>query len=421
MTGRRRWLIVILLVALVGRVAFLVFFADTLTLKTSGYDDYAVHLMEGRGFTRFDDRAGDSDLPPLYSLFLAGIYTLFGRSPIPVACVQIVADLLTTFLIYLIGRRVGGEGVGLVSAALYGCYPYLLFQNLTVNDTGIFICLLMTAIWLSYRTRDSRNAWYAATVGLTLGVAALTKTWVILVVPLLILAWRRRLGFRESLRFALLSGLCLTAVLSPWVIRNTLLNGQFVFVSTNGGSNLQQGNNPCVADYLAHGWDAQWVDCLAEPPSGMSEVQEDRWRRDQAIRYLRGHPSQWPRLFGIKFLVLWSPAIMPTGLPPHAREAGGAVLLYETPAFQAARTLHLAYFGPLLAFAAIGLFWAWRDRAPVGLLLTVPLIITVFYVAFHPSTRYRSPADPFVFILAAYALNRPWRRLKPRVAEVQRP
>ena len=166
----------------------------------------------------------------------------------------------------------------------------------------------------------------------------------------------------------------------------------------------------------------------------MNEVQEDRWRRRQATRYLSEHPSEWPRLFGIKLLVLWSPAIMPTDLPPHARDAGGAVLLYETPAFRAARTLHLIYFGPLMGFAAIGLFWARRDRAPVGLLLTVPLVITVVYVAFHPSTRYRSPADPFLFILAAYALTRLWQRApwarsglsahppdKPRVAEIQRP
>ena len=421
MRRRRGWLIAILLAVLLGRVAFVVFFGDTLSLKASGYDDYAVHLMEGRGFTRFDDRTGDSDLPPLYPLLLAGVYMLFGRSPIPVACVQIVADLLTTFLIYLIGRRLGGERVGLVSAALYGCYPYLLFQHRTVNDTGIFICLLVTAIWLSYRARDSQNAWYAAAVGAVLGLAALTKTFVILSIPLLTLAWRRSLGFRESIRFTLVSGLCLLAVVSPWVIRNTLLHGQFVFVSTNGGSNLQQGNNPCVADYLAHGWDAQWVNCLADPPSGMSEVQVDRWRWRQATRYLWDHPTEWPRLFGIKLLVLWSPAIMPTDVPPHARDAGRAVLQYGTPAFQAARALHLVYFGPLMGFAAIGLFWAWRDRAQVGLLLTAPLVITVFYVAFHPSTRYRSPADPFVFILAAYALTRLWRRLKPRAADIQRP
>jgi len=410
MRGSRRWLIAVLIVTLGIRIAFLLFFGNTLSLETSGYDDYAVHLMEGRGFTRFDDRAGDSDLPPLYPFFLVGVYTLFGRDPLPVACVQIVLELLTTLLVYAIGRRVGGEAVGLLAAAFYGCYPYLLFQNLTANDTGIFIALLVTAIWLSYRVADSQRARYAVALGLVLGVAALTKTFAILVVPLLAVAWRRRLGLERTIRFTLLSALFMFVVLSPWAVRNSLLHGQLVFISTNGGSNLHQGNNACVADYLARGWDAQWVRCLGSPPAGLSEVEEDHWHRNEAIRYLKEHPLAWPRLFAIKLWVLWSPAIMPTDLPPHAREEGGAVLLYNTPLFRVARVVHLAYFGPLLVLGFIGLFRAWRDRIPVGPLLAIPIVVTVFYVAFHPSTRYRSPADPFVFILAAYAICRLWRQ-----------
>ncbi len=410
MRGSRRWLIAVLIITLGIRVAFLVFFGDTLSLETSGYDDYAVHLMEGRGFTRFEDRAGDSDLPPLYPFFLVGVYTLFGRDPLPVACVQIVLELLTTLLVYAIGRRVGGEAVGLLASAFYGCYPYLLFQNLTANDTGIFIALLVAAIWLSHRFVDSQRALYAVALGLVLGVAALTKTCAILVVPLLAVAWKRRLGLERTIRFTLLSALFMFVVLTPWAVRNSLLHGQLVFISTNGGSNLHQGNNACVADYLARGWDAQWVRCLGSPPAGLSEVEEDHWHRNEAIRYLKEHPFAWPRLFAIKLWVLWSPTIMPTDIPPHAREEGGAVLLYNTPLFRVARVVHLAYFGPLLVFGLMGLIWAWRDGIAVGPILAAPIVVTVFYVAFHPSTRYRSPADPFVFILAAYALCRLWRR-----------
>ncbi len=410
MMRTRTWLIAILVTTLLARVGFLLFFADTLSLETSGYDEYAVHLLEGRGYTRFDDRAGDSDLPPLYPFLLAGMYQLFGRQPIPVACVQIVLELLTTFLLYLIGRRVGGETTGLLSAAFYGCYPYLLFQNLTVNDTAIFVCLLVTAVWLSYRVRDSQRARYAVALGLVIGAAALTKTLVILVLPLLIISWQRTVGFRRTSQLTLLSGLSMAVVLSPWVIRNTLLHGEIVFISTNGGSNLHQGNNPCVVDYLARGWDAQWVRCLAAPPPGLNEVEEDHWHRNEAIRYLKENPRSWPRLFATKFSVLWNPAIMPTDLPPDVKAAGGAVLLYDSPAFRAARFVHLVYFGPLLVFGLIGMVWAWRDRLPIGPLVAVLVVITVFYVAFHPSTRYRSPADPFLFILAAYALSKLGRR-----------
>jgi 4-amino-4-deoxy-L-arabinose transferase-like glycosyltransferase len=406
----RHWLIAILVATLLARAGFLLFFADTLSLQTSGYDDYAVHLLEGRGYTRFDDRSGDSDLPPLYPFFLAGTYALLGRHPVSVACIQIVFDLLTTLLLYLIGRRFANETTGLLSAAFYGCYPYLLFQNLTVNDTAIFICLLVAAIWLTYRVRDSKRACHAIALGLVVGGAALTKTLVVLILPLLIMSWRRTLGSRRTIRFALLSALSVAAVVSPWVIRNTLLHGELVFISTNGGSNLHQGNNPCVADYLARGWDAQWVRCLAAPPPGLSEVDEDRWHRNEAIRYLWDHPRSWPRLLATKFSVLWNPAIRPSGLPPDVKAVGGAVLLYETPAFRAARIVNLIYFGPLLVFGLIGLVWGRRDRLPIGPLVAVPLVITLFYMVFHPSTRYRSPADPFLFVLAAYGLSRIWER-----------
>jgi len=78
---------------------------------------------------------------------------------------------------------------------------------------------------------------------------------------------------------------------------------------------------------------------------GMNEVQEDRWRRRQATRYLSEHPSEWPRLFGDQAPGLVEPGDHADGSAAHARDAGGAVLLYETPAFRAARTLHLITSG----------------------------------------------------------------------------
>ena len=58
---------------------------------------------------------------------------------------------------------------------------------------------------------------------------------------------------------------------------------------------------------------------------------------------------------------------------------------------------------------------AWRDGLEIAPLLAVIAAITIAYLIFHPSTRYRAPADPFVFILAAYALASVWAaRIAPR-------
>jgi 4-amino-4-deoxy-L-arabinose transferase-like glycosyltransferase len=404
----RRWLGLILLLTLLGRVMFLVLFHDTLSLQTSGYDTYAVNVMEGRGYTRFEDRSGDSDLPPLYPYFLVAVYTLFGRDPIPVALVQIVLDLIVVVLLFWIGRRVAGDATGLLAAALYGLYPYLLYQNVTLNDTGLFILLLVAGIACAYQARDSQNWVWAVGVGLCFGLGALTKTLIVLALPLLAVWWWRRIGLRRAIRLSILAGGALIVVIAPWTIRNIRLHDTFVLISTNGGSNLHQGNNACVADYLARGWDAQWVNCLGKTPDDLSEVEADRWHREKAITYLREHPGAWPRLFGTKLWVLWSPAIMPYDLPPDPYLVDDAVLQYHTTAFDVARIVHLLYFTPLLLLGAVGLILAWRDGREIGPLLAIFGTITLTYLLFHPSTRYRAPADPFLFILSAYAIQAVW-------------
>lgn len=412
--GNLRWLVAIITAAMLVRIGFVLAAGKTLSLQTSGYDAYAVNLLDGRGYTRFDDRPGDSDLPPLYPFFLAGVYMLFGRGPIPVALVQTALDGLTIVLIYRIARRVGGETVGLLSAAFYGAYPYLIFQNLTANDTGLFILLLAASVWLGYRVHDTRQRRWAFALGAILGLGALTKPLILLLWPLLIVWWLRRLGRRDSFRLALAGTLTTVAIVTPWVIRNSLLNREPVLISTNGGSNLHQGNNACVVDYLRRGWDAQWVDCLPMAPPGLSDAALDRWHREQALQYLWENPGEWPRLFGTKLLTLWTPAITPARLPPGPAASDDPVTLYNTPAFEAARIGHLLYFGPLLVLGACGLVIAWRARMSVAPLVSVLFTITVAYVTFHPSTRYRSPADPFLFVFSAVAVVRLWAWLSAR-------
>jgi 4-amino-4-deoxy-L-arabinose transferase-like glycosyltransferase len=409
---RALWFIV--LAAVAARLAFVAFFGHTLSLQASGYDVYASNLVAGNGYTRFPDLHPDSDLPPLYPFFLAGMYTLFGRSSLPVALAQIGMDVVTLLAIYAIGRRVGGERVGLLAAAFTGFYPYLLFQSVSVNDTAIFIMLLAVGIWCAYRAQDTGAPAWAVAAGLTLGVGALTKTLVLLVIPWLVLWWWSRHGLRRAIVLAAGLGLAFTLVLAPWIVRNIRLHGAFTLVSTNDGSNLHQGNNVCVADYLWRGWDAQWVNCLPPTPPGLSELAEAAWHRDQALSYLRDHPGEWPRLFGVKFLVLWSPELMPREVPPDAYLVDDAVFQYETPAFQAARIVHVLYFTPLLILGLIGMWRTVRDKRPVAPILAVLLAITLTYVVFHPSTRYRVPADPFLFVLAAYAAHELWQSWRGR-------
>jgi len=404
---------VILAGALILRLGFLLLFGHTLTLQASGYDTYATNLLAGQGYTRFDDRPGDSDLPPLYGFFLAAIYATLGRSPIAVALVQTGLDLLTLTLIYLIGRRAfpSRSAPALLGAAFTAGYPYLIFQNLSTNDTALFGLLRAAGVWGAYRTADQPGLAWPLVIGLCYGLAALTKTLVVLMLPLLGLWWWRRIGFRQALTAAIAAGLALGLVILPWIARNTALHGELVLISTNDGSNLHQGNNPCAADYLAAGWDVQWVggECYPPMPDGLGETGQSHWHRDQALAWLAAHSDQWLRHFGQKFLTLWTPSLTPSQVPPleatsEAAFIDDAVYQYETPAFQLARTVHVIYFAPLLLLGVAGWILAARRGEAIGPLLAVLAAITITYLVFHPSTRYRMPAAPFLFLLSGYAV-----------------
>jgi 4-amino-4-deoxy-L-arabinose transferase-like glycosyltransferase len=406
-TKATRALIVVIGLAVIARFAFILAFGHTLVVEASGYDAYAVNLLAGNGYTRMADLRPDSDIPPLYPFVLAALYAVFGRDAIPVALVQIGMDVVTWLALYHIGRRIGGEAVGVLAVACTAFYPYLLFQNLSVNDTAIFMLLLTTGVLAVYLAQERASWRWAALAGVIFGMAALTKTLVALILPLVGLWWWAKIGLRRATLLTAMLGASFAAPILPWVVRNATLHGTLVLISTNDGSNLHQGNNPCVADFLLNGWDAQWVDCLPPTPPGLSEVREAAWHRDAALAYLRDNPAQWPRLFLVKLWTQWSPELLPRSVPPSAgahQMVDDAVRQYETPLFQAGRVAHLLYFTPLWALGLFGMWRAARDRQRVTPLLAVLLAITLAYVIYHPSTRYRSPGDPFLFVFAAYML-----------------
>ena len=68
------------------------------------------------------------------------------------------------------------------------------------------------------------------------------------------------------------------------------------------------------------------------------------------------------------------------------------------------RTAHFVYFGGLWLLAVAGLWLSRREWRGASLLILVQVSQTAMYLLFHPSTRYRSPTDPLLFVFSAYAV-----------------
>src|SRR5579859_4350716 len=107
---------------------------------SDAYDIYARNLLT-IGVYGYVLGVPDATIPPLYSYALALVYGIFGRGYWQVGLFHTVLDMISIVLLYHIGRHLmpDGELVGLLAGVFYAIYPYLIFQNLTLIDTPLFM------------------------------------------------------------------------------------------------------------------------------------------------------------------------------------------------------------------------------------------------------------------------------------------
>src|SRR4051812_22548874 len=147
-------LAVILVIAVVARLV--IFFAVPSVFRfeqtgavhgSDAYDNYAQNLLQTGVYGRYSGTP-DALIPPLYSFALAGVYGLIGRGGLQVAIFHTLLDCLSITCLYYIGKRLlpQGDWVGALAGLMYGLYPYLIFQNLTLIDTPLFMLILYALV-----------------------------------------------------------------------------------------------------------------------------------------------------------------------------------------------------------------------------------------------------------------------------------
>lgn len=447
---RRYPLLSLLLLTLSVRLAALIVLQPMLDFTQAGadihgseaYDAYALNLLATGVYGR-EAGVPDAMIPPLYSCALAAVYGLFGRGYWQVGLFHTLLDLASVALLYGIARRLfhgeRGRWIGLLGGAFTAGYPYLVFQNLTLIDTGFWMLLLHGFVYCMIRLRDGagREVWgWALLAGLALGAGTLTRPVTPPLALLLALWFLFRLPLWPSVARLLPVALVSAAVVAVWIARNWFTLGAFIPMTTTSGANFWQGNSEWTIPVFQAGYDVQWT-----APEGIDPTLDaraaDAQRFARAFDYLRANSQDIPRLLWTKFIVHWNPQITPLRNPlPNERWRleGGQLVVFQAEesitgvtsanvSYNASlldtvgRPLHLLYFGGLLLLAILSLPLTaplWRD---VSLLWFVQLSMTIMYVAFHPSTRYRSPSDPLLFLMSAATLALLWERWRARRAK----
>ncbi|MBA3873046.1 MAG: glycosyltransferase family 39 protein [Anaerolineae bacterium] len=442
-------LLVVLAICVVARLV--VFFAVPSVFRfeqtgavhgSDAYDTYAQNLLRTGIYGRTSG-VPDAVLAPLYSYVLAGVYATLGRSGLAVASTNIVFDCLSIICLYFIGKRLfkHGDWVGALAGLFYALYPYLIFQNLTLIDTPFFMVLLYAFVLLMVLLRErvslDKGIWgLAALAGVILGLSMLTRALLPALAILAALWFLFRLSLWQTVMRLLPVAVIGFVVMLPWIIRNYGLYGALVPTALNYGDNFYQGNSEYTIPYFRAGYDVQWVPPPPIKSADVFSLDAARERFDAGVTYLTTHPEQIPDLIWTKFLIHWSIDIAPrknpvNGAVPRLDYHGNAlsgidaqgnlelgqlppgdpVGEYSSVLFdQIGRPIHILYWGGLLLLGIIGIGLSWRQWRDVSLLWFVQISMMVMYIIFHPSTRYRVPTDPLLFLFSAYTVIWLWQR-----------
>lgn len=179
---------------------------------------------------------------PLYPYLLGLIYSVFGHNLFAVILIQSLIGSLTSVLVFLIGAKVINKAIGFFAAMIWATYPPIVFHEGLIMKEGLVVFLVTFVIYMLLLAKDSGYYRYWFLGGIAVGLSALTRGNILLLIPFVLL-WAV-LEFRSTFVktfFLFIAGLLI--VLLPIAVRNKFVGGQFVLTTAQAGQNFYWGNN----------------------------------------------------------------------------------------------------------------------------------------------------------------------------------
>lgn len=386
------------------------------------YNGEANRLAMGDGFVEWGvpgkHAPPAADHPPLTVVVLAPMAWLVMHGPFSwvndpsgVTEERFYMALIGTLLVLLIGllgRRIGGERVGLVAAFLAAIYPNLWVNDGLIMSETITCVTVVLALLLAYNLRDRPRVATAIACGAMCGLAGLARAELGLFIPLLAVPAAlaaRGVDRRTHLRLAATAVAAAVVVMSPWVIYNESRFKDTTFVSTNDGLALAGSNCDHVYYGSAIGLTFLQPPCIDDPQPPGDQSQVSAIYRRRAFDYMSNHQSRMPVVVAARIGRTWS-LYRPLDM-----------LLYNL-AEGKERVVNIAgivAYYPLAALALVGGWLLVRRRRGMLWPLVIPAIaLTVGVALTYGQTRFRSAAEPSIVILAAIAVTAGWDAFRRR-------
>lgn len=328
-------------------------------------------VASGGGFTT-DDRLR------LLAAFVGGL----GVLAIGIAAWRAVTD-----------RR--GPPTGLVAAGLAAVAPMLWINDVLVVPENVAVPLVAVAVAVACWWWGHRGWRGSVALGGVLGLVALARPDLLLF-GLVLLGWAILAAAgpqREVWRDVGIAAGVAVLVVSPWVLRNLTTLQDSAPLTTATGAELLEAN--CDQTLTSRGMGGRDPACIVIPGPADDESTVAMAARSRAFDAWSADPARAALAVPVRAARLWGLVGSADSLDyDHEVEGmGPRVPLAATVAFWA-----------MVPFAVGGIVDLRRRRVPLGPLLAAPVAVTLSAALLGATSRWRSPADVSLVILAAVGL-----------------
>jgi 4-amino-4-deoxy-L-arabinose transferase-like glycosyltransferase len=444
LSAYRNPILIILLVAFAWRIFLTVGFPRPAGDEPR-YTVPAINMLAGRGFS---SDVTEPILPsvhtmPLYPIFIAAIYAVFGVHNSAVRIAQSAVDLITCLLVSVVAFNLAPTSrkrVAAISALIiYGCLSWFTvsWTRYVLTET-LAIFFTMTAIAASI-IAFRKERWWWAVVGLICGAALLVRGDSVLLVfafgLFLIFQIVRRRSFRALVNLLLFS-FAIPVVLAPWIVRNYVAFGKFEPLASSIGRPR--------GEYVPNGylwWMHTWMsdetnyhayDPVLHPgesfdPHLLPDNAFDSDDEKEKVFALMNRYNQTGELtpeLSDKFQAIASERIKRAPLRffvwlPLRRIAGMWLTGFAT-ANRFHRFLRILFVLPIIIGGLLGfVFWT-QDRILVQLLALIILARTLFFAFLSSEERYIVECYPLMIAACGVSsailwnyVNRLWLARRP--------
>jgi 4-amino-4-deoxy-L-arabinose transferase-like glycosyltransferase len=234
---------------------------------------------------------------PLYPAFLSLVYNFTGTEFSRFFAARLAQAILLGAplapLTYWVAKKLfpplpAGEGLGVrverasrISAWIVAAYPMLLVYPLGLGTENPFFVLLLASFLLLLNAIEKTTTLNLLLAGIFLGLTALTRSVILLfaisAVGLLVFLHGKR---------AFLVIVSSLLVITPWIVRNSLLHQKLTGIETSMGYNLYLGYHPEGNGSFVFG---PSLDLLAI----LDDAERDRIGTQQAFEFIRTQPERF--------------------------------------------------------------------------------------------------------------------------------